>query len=83
MACRSPIIDNLADFYYNVTQMSLRELKEEVAKLPEQEQAELSAYLEYLLDKRDASFRKDLGRKIADSDPSHWVSLEELKKTVG
>jgi hypothetical protein len=63
--------------------MSLSELKEEVAKLPEQEQAELSAYLEYLLDKRDASFRKDLGRKITDSDRSHWVSLEEIEKAVG
>jgi len=31
--------------------MSLSELKEELARLPEQQQVELSAYLEYLLEK--------------------------------
>jgi len=45
MPVASLSIDNLTDFYYNVLHMrSLSELKEEVAKLPEQEQAELSAY---------------------------------------
>jgi len=62
--------------------MSLSELKEELARLPEQQQVELSAYLEYLLEKRSSNFREELGRKISDHDPSHWVSLEELKNRL-
>ena len=62
--------------------MSLSELKQEVAKLPEEQQVELSAYLEYLLEKRPENFRQELSRKISDSDRSQWVSLEELKNRL-
>ena len=60
--------------------MSLSELKEELAKLPEEHQAELSAYLEYLLEKRPAGLTAELGRKLSDSDRSRWVSLDEIKR---
>jgi len=60
--------------------MSLSELKEELAKLPEEHQAELSAYLEYLLEKRPPGFAADLGHKLSDPDRSRWVDLEQLKR---
>ena len=60
--------------------MSLIELKQELAKLSEEQQQEISAYLEYLLEKQPLSFRESLGRKISDANPANWISLEELKR---
>jgi hypothetical protein len=63
--------------------MSLSELKQELAKLSEEQQQEVSAYLEYLLEKRPLNFHETLGSKVSDANPANWISLEELKRRSG
>lgn len=60
--------------------MSLDQLKERVATLEPREQRELIAYILALQTAKDAEFKSLLAKKIDDSDPSHWVDLDELKK---
>jgi hypothetical protein len=59
--------------------MSLTELKEQVAVLPEAEQAELSVFLAARLRRDDPAYREELARMIDDREPSHWVSWAELR----
>lgn len=60
--------------------MSLTELKEQVAALPPDEQAELAAYLGERLRRDDPEYRKELARLIDDRDPKNWVRWIDLKK---
>jgi hypothetical protein len=48
---------------------------------PEQ-QRELVAYIISLQTERDAHFKDRLAAKIDDSDPAHWVELDELKRKL-
>ena len=59
--------------------MSLTELKNQVAVLPEAEQAELSVFLAARLRRDDPAYREELARMIDDRDPSHWVRWSELR----
>ena len=59
--------------------MSLAELKQQVAVLPEAEQAELSVYLAAKLRRDDPAYREELSRRIDDRDPTHWVPWSELR----
>ena len=58
--------------------MSLAELKQQVAVLPESDKAELSVYLATMLRRDDPAYREELSRRIDDCDPSHWVPWSEL-----
>jgi hypothetical protein len=60
--------------------MSLAELKEQVAALPPDEQAELAAHLSQRLRRDDPAYRNELARLIDDTDPTHWVRWAEVKK---
>jgi hypothetical protein len=59
--------------------MSLAELKQQVAVLPEAEQAELSVYLAAKLRRDDPVYREELAQLIDDRDSSHWVGWAELR----
>jgi hypothetical protein len=63
--------------------MSLAELKQQVATLPESEQAELSVYLAARLRHDDPAYREELTRLIDDREPSHWVRSSELREEPG
>lgn len=60
--------------------MSLAQLKDEAAHLPMAEQRELIAYLIARQTEQSEDFQRELGRKIDDNDPSHWVDLDDLQK---
>jgi len=60
--------------------MSLTQLKDEAAHLPLAEQRELIAFLIARQTEQDEAFRRELARKIDDSDTSHWVELDDLQK---
>jgi hypothetical protein len=60
--------------------MSLTQLKDEAVHLAPAEQRELVAFIIARQTEQDEDFRRDLGRKIDDTDPSHWVDLDELQK---
>jgi hypothetical protein len=60
--------------------MSLDQLKNQVTQLAPQEQRELIAYMVSLQTERDDVFKRQLAQKIDDSDPSHWVELDDLRR---
>ena len=62
--------------------MSLDQLKDQVTHLAPQEQRELIAYIVSIHSERDEAFKKQLAQKIDDSDPAHWVDLDELRKKL-
>jgi hypothetical protein len=59
--------------------MSLAELKQQVAVLPDSDKAELSVYLASMLRRDDPVYREELARMIDDRDPAHWVPWSELR----
>ena len=63
-----------------MTRMTLEQIKEKLASLPEAEQDHLGAYLVHLRHMRDPGLRAELTRRIDDRDPAHWTSLEQLKE---
>jgi hypothetical protein len=60
--------------------MSLAQLKDQAAHLPPAEQRELIAFLISRHTEQDEDFQRALAQKIDDSDPSHWVELDDLQK---
>ena len=60
--------------------MSLAQLKDQAAHLGLVEQRELIAFLISRQTEQDDEFKNALAQKIDDTDPSHWVELDELKK---
>jgi len=62
--------------------MSVAELKSELDRLSPEERRQISAYL-YLRERlQDPEFQAEISRKMDDSDPSHWISLEEAEKRL-
>lgn len=58
--------------------MSLAQLKDQVLLLPQDEQREL---ISFLVAQRQTQERRELlARKIDDNDPSHWITLDDLRK---
>jgi hypothetical protein len=60
--------------------MSLAQLKDQAAHLQLVEQRELIAFLISRQTEQDDDFKRTLAQKIDDTDASHWVELDELKK---
>jgi len=60
--------------------MSLTQLKDQATHLPPAEQRELIAFLISQQTEQDEDFQRALARKIEDTDPAHWVELDELQK---
>jgi hypothetical protein len=60
--------------------MSLAEIKDQAAQLQLSEQRELIAYLISRQTEEDDDQRQSFARKIDDSDATHWVELDELRK---
>jgi len=60
--------------------MSLAELKDQAAHLQLSEQRELIAFLVSRQTAMDGEFREVLAQKIDDTEPAHWVELDELQK---
>ena len=60
--------------------MTLDQIKEELASMPEEQQEHLVACLVHLRHIRDPLNAQELARKIDDRDPAHWISLDQLKE---
>jgi len=59
--------------------MTLDEIKEAVTNMSKKRQDELAAYLAFLRHLREPVTPEELARKIDDRDPSHWISLDQLR----
>ncbi|MBI3881836.1 MAG: hypothetical protein HY301_17450 [Verrucomicrobia bacterium] len=55
----------------------------EVAAWPRRQQNELAAYLLHLRLQHDDAWRKEMAGRIDDRNPANWVSLEQVKKSLG
>jgi hypothetical protein len=62
--------------------MSVQEIKEKLASLPRKEQDEVAAFLFHLRNAADGDYQKDVGRRIDDREPSHWISPDEFEKQL-
>ena len=60
--------------------MSVEEIKQNLKALSVSEQEEVSNYLKCLRLFSDQSVRDEISARLDDKDPSHWVSLDELKR---
>ena len=60
--------------------MSLAQLKDQATHLDPGEQRELIAFLIARQTEQDEDFKRTLAQKIDDTDPSHWVELDDLQK---
>lgn len=60
--------------------MTIEQIKAEVRGMSAAEQNHLAAFLTHLRHLRDDATRAEITRRIADQDPQHWVSPEELRK---
>lgn len=60
--------------------MSLAQLKDHAAQLQPVEQRELIAFLISRQTEKDEDFKSTLAQKIDDTDPAHWVELDDLQK---
>ena len=60
--------------------MSMAELMRAVASLPAAQQNELAAFLLHLRLQHDPAWRAEMARRIDDTDPAHWVMLEDWKQ---
>ena len=60
--------------------MTLEQIKEQLASMPEEEQDHVVAYVVHLRHMRDPLTRQELTRKLDDRDPAHWISVDQLKE---
>jgi hypothetical protein len=62
--------------------MSVEELKKALTSLSRAEQNEISAFLFHLRHRADAAYQAELAARIADKDPTHWLTPEEFEKRL-
>lgn len=59
--------------------MSFEQIKKEAEALSPKEQDDLSAFLSVLREERDPEFQAEIRRRVEDTDPSHWIKLEDVE----
>lgn len=60
--------------------MNLETMKSALAELPREHQDYLAAFLVHLRHQRDSEIRREITARIDDQNPTHWLSLEELRE---
>ncbi len=59
--------------------MSVEQIMHSLSSLSQDELKAVSIYVRQLRSAADLEHRKLIATRLDDKDPSHWVSLEELK----
>ena len=62
--------------------MSFEQIKQAVALLDEQQQAELISYTLQLRYAHDASFHREATDRLNDRDPTHWLTPDEFERRL-
>jgi hypothetical protein len=60
----------------------MAQLMRAVASLPAEQQNELAAFLLHLRPQHDPEWRTEMTKRIDDSSPEKWVTLEDWKKEL-
>jgi len=62
--------------------MSLVAVQREIEKWEPEDQDRLAATLSVLRLKRNPEHAAELAERLADRDPNHWLTLDELKRRL-
>ena len=64
--------------------MSIEQIVNEAAAMPEAQRKELIGHLIALgrSPREVAEFRREMAVRIDDSDPAHWITYDELKRRL-
>ncbi|HEV7401793.1 MAG TPA: hypothetical protein VGO11_02660 [Chthoniobacteraceae bacterium] len=62
--------------------MSVEEIKQRIVSLSSEEQSELSAFLFHLRHRSDPERLRVAEERLADRDPSHWLTIEEFERRL-
>jgi hypothetical protein len=62
--------------------MSIEQLKQEVALLNGEEQAQLISYTLQLRYAKDPAYRDEVTQRLNDQDKSHWLTPEEFERRL-
>jgi hypothetical protein len=62
--------------------VSVQEIKDKLATLPQKEQDEVAAWLFHLRHLNDTAYQQTLSRRLEDKDPSHWLSPDEFEREL-
>lgn len=62
--------------------MSVKEIKEQLAILPRQEQDEVVAYLFHLRHRDDPEYTREMERRLGDKNPENWLSIDDFEATL-
>ena len=59
--------------------MTVEQIKAELSNLPEAPQDQVVAYVVHLRHVRDAKASEELSQALDDREPSHWISVDQLR----
>ena len=62
--------------------MGIKELKSALEGLSSDDRRQMAAFLVSLRHKDLAEYRASLGRKIDDTDPDQWLTLEDFDRRL-
>jgi hypothetical protein len=62
--------------------MSVEEIKHRLASLSPSEQSEVTAFLFHLRHKDDPEYQERIEARLADKDPTHWLTPEEFERRL-
>ena len=62
--------------------MSLEEIKRGLESLTRTQQDEVTAFLFHLRHTQDAAYQETINSRLADRDPTHWLTPEEFERRL-
>lgn len=62
--------------------MSVQEIKKQIADLPRDAQDEVMAFIFHLRHAGDNDYQRTTSERLADKDPSHWLSPDEFEREL-
>ena len=62
--------------------VSIQEIKNQLATLPRKEQDEVIAFLFHLRHADDVDYQSAISRRLQDKDRSHWLSPDEFEREL-
>ncbi len=62
--------------------MTLLEVEKEADRLTDEEQRRLISHLISRRVQRNVAYKQELARRLADKDPSKWISLDDAERRL-
>jgi len=62
--------------------MSVKEIKEQLASLPQRDQDEVVAYLFHLRHRNDPEYIREIDRRLNDRSPENWLLMDDFEAAL-